>query len=197
MALSKPLLRLRLPTPWPQSCPCGSPASPFDWVRSLVHSYPSTLLHAQPSHIDVMTSLLFHCAVSWLPNVVHPETGDVHTEYVTNIAISATGSRNCPSWRVQRSYGDFIGLQRDVGRSAPGAQWRALRNKFPDDRLTSFMFELDDKRRKDRMDKINLWLADVCSDPVVMTTVDVFRSICTFADAHQHFKTIKDVDLTK
>lgn len=137
----------------------------FIFQLNFTHFSPLATHIMSPLTSCIFTAIHWLAAVvSWLPNGRDPDTGEVVTLY--SISCQFVWSSYL-IWRVEKRYGEFLQLYDTLKRLVPAPALRGMNNKFPDDRLFKFVTWVDDAKRQARMEKMNLWLDEICRTPQV------------------------------
>ena len=119
---------------------------------------------------------------SWLPGP--PSAGGGAASYITYILTITPCIRgyNIPTFKVERRYSDFYEIYCALYDLILAVFPQGMKNPFPDDRFSSWIWGLTEERTNERRAGLDAWMREIVISPQIMTNINAFDHIRDFLD---------------
>lgn len=119
---------------------------------------------------------------SWLPGP--PSAGGGASAYITYIVTVAPSIRGCAvaPYKVEKRYSEFYNLYCALYDLLLVLFPQGMKNSFPDDRLSAWIWGSTEERTNERRSQLDAWMREIiiCSD--IMTNLSAFNYLRDFLD---------------
>jgi hypothetical protein len=109
-----------------------------------------------------------------MPNYQEADRHDFHTCYMIHVSYNCIDSNRLLTWQLSIRYRMFKDVYDIVERYLPFGN---ANENFPLSTFAQSLLGIDDKVRNDRMRKFDVWLREILSNPIAMTTREILLAI--------------------
>jgi len=107
----------------------------------------------------------------------------MHTGYIATVAFAVHPSR---SWQMITRYATYYNFYCKFHKELSASTPRGMLYPFPNDRIKTRFFGVNDETRNLRQKGLDLWLREICMNPRVMLDLKLRSAFYDLLDVHKN-----------